>query len=149
MALYVTGNVISRKLGWGEFWAIIEFSEFLMVAAVFLAMAYAEKTDTHVRMTLVTSRLGARKGGATRSVGLLLAFVAVAAFTYYNAGTLMQSIENNETRMGLAHFPVWPARTVILLGFLFTAIVLLVKLVDSIRATVAGKQLDAVDNSQF
>lgn len=134
MAIYVSANVISRKLGWGELWAVIEVSEFLMIASVFLAMAHAERTDTHVRLTLVSSRLKPRGSKSVRAVGLFAALIIVSFFAYYSGETMMQSIEIGETRMGLAHFPVWPARVAIFVGFLFTALVLLAKLVATLRS---------------
>ena len=61
-----------------------ELTVLLIVAVIFLGLAEAERTDTHVRMRLLTSRLPDRIAAAFRSIALGLA-VGVTALAV--AGT--------------------------------------------------------------
>ena len=114
---------------------VVEASEILLVAAVFLGLGLAQAEGRHVRMTLVISRLS----GRTRRVGDVLASaVAVAFFAWLAwASTLRayDSIINSEYRFGLVRIPLWPGRVAVVVGLLL----LLAQLLRTLVAQVRGK----------
>lgn len=127
IALAIVVEVVRRGAGLGSVPGLLEFSESLLVGAVFLAMANAERMEAHVRVEVVTSRLGPRKATIFRMVGMGVSLVMCGLFAYYGTRIAIQSYVTDEARYGLLHFPLWPARFVIVVGFWLVTVQYLIK----------------------
>lgn len=118
---------------------ILELNELLMVASVYLAVAWAEQEERHVRVVILVSRLPSRVQSWLRvfSLGLSLfyfAFLAVAGIK-----EAYVSILSHETKWGLIQFPVAPSRVCLALGCILMCVELCGKLVRKIRDAVSGR----------
>lgn len=58
-----------------------EISAYMLVGMIFIALAYAWKQKTHVRIEIITSRLSAKVEQKLRLVMLILAFVSIIILT--------------------------------------------------------------------
>lgn len=122
MMLTVSLDVARRTATGRPIAGAAELTVLLIVAVIFLGLGEAERTDTHVRMRLLTSRLPERVAALLRGLALLLA-VAVLLWTAYATGLRAQrSFASGEFLFGLARFPVWPARALIPVGFVVVAL---------------------------
>lgn len=116
---------------------ILELSETALVAAVFLGMAYTGSTNSHIQLDLLTERLPARVRQIVVAIAWLLTLAFLVWATWATTSRAIQSTEENEIRMGLMNWPLYPARWMIVIGF---AAMALVAVVNVIR-TLGGKEV--------
>lgn len=116
LALMVT-DVMQRNMNGRSVAGAFEVITMMLVGVVFLGLAHAERTESTIKLTLVTSRLRPRAALATRlaSNGLTLVMSGWLAWATWEAA--QRSIERGEYQQGLLSIPIWPAKLVIALGF--------------------------------
>ena len=105
--LVVTYMVVIRALGWSSYWEI-EFSVYLMVAAVFLGCPYCLATNGHVGVDLLTHFL---PKGAARASSVIAALVGMAACLYLawiGLGLTLEAIHSGERSQSLWRPLKWP-----------------------------------------
>lgn len=139
LMLGITTDVGNRFVTGGSVMGLLELMETSMVFMVFLGMAYAERTGTHVRMTLVTSYSPVRIAAAMRVVGTTCAVLVVFWMAWHTGKQGINSFARGEVQMGLMQWPLWPARLVIPVGMFFLGLQLLFRLGDSAKAVVTGE----------
>lgn len=115
-------DVANRVLGNGSLKGAYELAAMLLVMIVFLGFAYAERTETNVRVTLATSRMPHRVAHVLRLVGGLVSTVVVALFARATWDQALVSLDRNEFTQGIVDFPVWPTKLIIAIGFTFLTV---------------------------
>lgn len=118
----------------------LEYAEVGLVCVAFGGMALAEVDRAHVRTDLVTSRLPSRLASLLRLVGSVVMLVTLAWMTWLTAQGALDSIRENEQRIGLAAVPIWPARVAIAVGLAALTLTVLAKLIRSLRGDRADEQ---------
>lgn len=118
----LTSEAISRYLTSRSIPGVFELVETLVVVVAFMGLAYTERSDKSVRVTLLTNRLqpGTRK--LVMSVAMFAAALTAAWIAYACWGNAFQSLSQGEFRTGLIQFPLWPARFVAAAGITMAAI---------------------------
>ncbi|WP_083411123.1 TRAP transporter small permease [Arthrobacter sp. UCD-GKA] len=110
-----------------------ELSETLVVLIVFFGIAFVERSGNNVRVTVVTERLPARVANLLRAVGTLVTMLVIVWFAYATFTEAISSYQIREFHVGLVNFPLWPARVVVVLGFIALFFEFLATLVRQIR----------------
>lgn len=128
----VLADVVSRQSGNGSFPGLLEVSESLLVLITFLGTAHAERLNVHVRTNLLTERLGERARRVIRVITYSIYLAFALWWTVASIERAVESVEREEFRTGLVHFPVYPARVAIAVGLIALSAMLVVKLVDVI-----------------
>jgi TRAP-type C4-dicarboxylate transport system permease small subunit len=122
---------------------IQEIVESLMVAIVFLGMAYALRRGEHVSVRIVTGGLPVRWGALVRLIGMA-AMIGLAAWMTLRTGqNAWRSFVSGEVRFGLLQIPIWPARLTIPLGIAAFILQALPAVADQIRVLRGGRAADA------
>ncbi len=111
----VTTQIVARKLG-QAIPGIYESAELLMVAIVFLGLAYTQSQHGHVRMELLVIRLSPRWRNTLEVFTLLLSLGLFVIITYKSWGNAYQSWQMKDVTMGLIDWPVWPAKILVPIG---------------------------------
>lgn len=113
-------NVFNRPLP-----GTLEATEALMAIVVFLALARTQQVGGHIRVDLITSRLGEK--GRRRSTRLGHGFSALfyGLLAWQGGLYAWRSISIKEYESGIISFPVYPAKTIMALGLAIMAIVCL------------------------
>lgn len=145
MMLTVTLDVVRRSFQGRSVPGASELTVLLIVLIIFLGLAEAERTDTHVRMRLVTSRLSPRIAAVARTVALSLAVGMLLWFAYATGLRARQSFITGEYQFGLARFPIWPARMLIPVGFIAVALETALRAVDAARAALGRAEIPDAD----
>jgi TRAP-type C4-dicarboxylate transport system permease small subunit len=120
-ALVITWNVIYRTAGASTYWEI-EFSVYMMVAALFLGSPYCLKTNGHVSVDLLSHYLPER---AARHVALGVALVGLGVCAYLAiAGGILtfESFERGERTESTWAPLKWPLFLTMPLGLGLTAL---------------------------
>jgi len=123
-------DVTLRTVHSGGIPGVVEFSEILLVAVVFLGMGFAQLRDQHPAFTLLMDRAPARVREPVALVGELVSVITLGWLVWATAEAAYQSVLEQEYRFGVLRVPVWPARILIPLGM---ALLLLCLLADMRR----------------
>ena len=116
----------------------VEYVEVVMVAAIFLSLALAEKEGAHVRVTSVHDRLPVGVKEGTRALGAVVSVGFLTVMTCATAIRATNSLVSREFRFGIAEVPIWPARMAIALGTLVLTI-------EVIRTFMREREVDGPD----
>ena len=94
----------------------LEFTESTMVLVVFGALAYAQERRAHIRVELLYGHVGPRGQSFMEAVTHIVAFIFFALVAWQGYVELVYSWEIKESTMGSVRFPLYPARTLLLIG---------------------------------
>jgi TRAP-type C4-dicarboxylate transport system permease small subunit len=146
LALLLTAEVVLRGTGGSSIRGLFEIAELGLVMTVFLGFAQAEVNGTHVRVTLLTDRLGTVAANRLRGVALLLAFVFLAWMGSELVERALTSLSTGEFRTGLLNFPVWPSRAFVAFGTCLLALIMFVKgIILLMGRTPSGAESESVE----
>ena len=128
MMLLTTADAGGRYLFNRPILAAYELTaNYLMIAAVFLAMPYAYRQGANIRVTFLVDRLG-------RGVRLVIAYVVQIVSIAYCAllvfATFQQArhVWTTKTTFVTLELPLWPAHLVVSIGLFLTTVLMLVDL---------------------
>ena len=109
-------------------------TNYLMIAAVFLAMAYAYREGAHIRVTFVADRLPRGPKLVVNHLVQVVSALYCAALTF---ATLKQAllVISSGTALSSVDVPLGPAYLLVPLGLFFTALMMLI----DIRKVRKGK----------
>jgi TRAP-type C4-dicarboxylate transport system permease small subunit len=127
----VTTQIVARKLG-HALPGIYESAELLMVAIVFLGLAYIQSQHGHVRMELLVTRMPPRLRGVVETFTLFLSLVLFVIITYKSGQNAYQSWQMKDVTMGLIDWPVWPSKTLVPIGSGLLCLRFMVQLLHSV-----------------
>lgn len=129
LGLMVIGGleVLARTTGWRLFRGQVEWSEVLLVTIVFLAFAHAQRTRQHVAVDLVTRRLPDRPQRWVQAAGDALGALFLFAVSWTAFSIALDSMAEREARYGATGAPIWPARVILAIALLLTAMRLLLQ----------------------
>lgn len=89
----------------------------MLVGVIFLGLAYAERTDSNIKLTLVTSRLPGTPAKIARIVSTIVAMLMCLWISWATWNSALLSIDRGEFQQGLLSIPIWPAKLIIAIGF--------------------------------
>lgn len=142
IVLMLAGEVLSRTVRNTSISGSYELSELLLVALVFLGLAEAERSGTHVRAELVTSRLPRHVAARVRCFGCLVAAAIAGWMTLATAERALHSFEIRELRQGLIQFPIWPSRILVSVGLALLVIELLLSAISHVSPRLRSARDD-------
>jgi TRAP-type mannitol/chloroaromatic compound transport system permease small subunit len=117
----------------------LEFTESTMVLVVFGALAYAQQRRAHIRVELLYSHVGPRGKSFMEAVTHIIAFIFFALVGWMGYVELLYSLEIMESTMGSVRFPLYPARTLMVLGVSLLILQLVVDIVQDIGRLWRGE----------
>jgi TRAP-type C4-dicarboxylate transport system permease small subunit len=121
---YFTGSSIA---------GVLEYSEVLMVAVIYLGLAFAQRKGDHIGVDIFTNRMPKRVAQIVEAAGLVVVSLALLWVTWETMQVAQQSVATREYRFGLSRVPIWPARIVIPLGISVLLLELFFDIVDLVR----------------
>lgn len=131
LVLTTSYDVANRGITGGSVPGLLDLNQTLLIVIVFLAIPWGERLGVHVRMTLVTNYLPNGIARVCRIVAYVLSTLIMFWFAYASVIRAIDSTSRAEAQLGLIHWPVWPARWVIAVGFLLVAIQCAIKIYDA------------------
>lgn len=117
----------------------LEFTESTMVLVVFGALAYAQERRAHIRVELLYSQVGPRGKSFMEAVTHIIAFVFFGLVAWQGYVELEYSWEIMESTMGSVRFPLYPARTLLLIGVALLLLRLALDIVQDIGRLRRGE----------
>lgn len=117
----------------------LEFTESTMVLVVFGALAYAQERRAHIRVELLYSHVGPRGKSFMEAVTHIVAFIFFALMAWQGYVELLYSWEIMESTMGSVRFPLYPARSLLLVGVALLLLRLAIDIVQDIGRLRRGE----------
>jgi len=114
-------------------------SDWWMVTMVFLALAYAQLRNEHVRATVVTELLPDRWQRVAEIATVALMGLFALGLAYFGWTSAMDSLDIGESSDNLRWLPLWPFRFMIPIGCLGLAL----QCVASIYEIAAGERRES------
>jgi TRAP-type C4-dicarboxylate transport system permease small subunit len=118
--------------------AASDFAGFCLAASSFLALAYAFRAGTHIRVTLVLQRL---PQGLRRPIDLAALAGGASLVAYFGWQTILlarESFRYNDLSEGLVPVPLWIPQSGMALGIIVLAIALIDDFVTVLRGGPAS-----------
>lgn len=102
-------------------------TNYLMIAAVFLAMPYAYRQGANIRVTFLVDRLGRT---ARLAIDHLVQFASIAYCAVLVGATVQQArhVFSTGTTFVTLELPLWPAHLVVSVGLFLTTLMMLLDL---------------------
>lgn len=138
LILLVFADVLLRNLINMPIPGVMEVSEhWLMVPMVFVGIWWAGHSNEHVRVTMVTEKLGAKASLVAEIIVGMLSAALLTLMSWY-AFTVAWSSYIDGEYAGAFEIIIWPVRFVTGLGFLSLALVVLQRVWLALRADGAA-----------
>lgn len=134
LMLGIVFDVLTSGLGGDGIRGLAEYGEIAVVIIVFLAIAQAQRTQSHVAVDILVERFPPRVAGTIRAAVLTAMCLLLLWMAYQTWQSALVSFESREQRFGLVRVPIWPARFAIPLGFFAMALQCALQALDEIRA---------------
>ena len=138
----IVADVSRRTLTAKSISGAIEIAPLILLSAVMLGLAYAEKTETHVRTSLVTSHMAIKPRLIFRAVAGLLAAALLLWVSWESFGRALDAFDQKDVTPGFVAIQTWPARALVPLGFFLFAVTVALRAWDDIVALRAGAKAD-------
>lgn len=119
MALAITTDVVIRAVTGSSLPGLLEISETLLVAMIFLGLSYAAYVGAHISMSLLTDSLPERVSSWVRVAAAALTTGILIWLLWATGVRFFDSFASGEYKFGLINWPLWPARLSITAGILF------------------------------
>lgn len=124
LILLIFGDVLMRNLFNLPIPGVMEITEhWLMVPMVFIGIWWAGVTNEHVRVTMMTEKLGPKAGLVSEGIVSALSVMMLLAMSWYAFGVAYESFQDGEYA-GAYELLIWPVRFVTGLGFFSLAIII-------------------------
>ena len=121
-----------------SFPGVIEYSEVMMVAVIYLGLAYAQRKGDHIGVDIFTTRMPERVAQLVKATGLIIVSLALLWMAWETFLVAQRSVASGEYRFGLARVPIWPARITIPLGILVMVLEVAFDISDLLRGRETG-----------
>ncbi|MEB4614943.1 TRAP transporter small permease [Leucobacter sp. M11] len=148
MMIVTTIDVVSRNLSGSSVPGLIELSGTLLIATVFLGLSYAGAANAHVSVDLVTSRFPVSVSRRLAGLMWLLGSAMTVWFIYATAVRALASFQMREIATGLVDWPLWPARWLVVIGFVAFLVIALVNSFLGLRGEPLLGEDDEDDDSE-
>jgi TRAP-type mannitol/chloroaromatic compound transport system permease small subunit len=139
MMLLVVTNTLTRKFLNAPVAGAFEITQSLLTLAVFLSLAYTQRSGSHISVDVITRHLTGAMRRLSRMFGHLLGVACFAWATYANWGFAMQSYAMDEQEWGEITYPLWPVKLMICIGLGILTLQFVVELLREIRDMQRGE----------
>ena len=140
-------NAIIRKVFGASSNAWLELQWYLFGAVFMLCASWTLKVNEHIRIDILSSRLSPRGRNVIEMIGhLFFLFPFVALMIYLCVPFFIRSYESGEVSTNAGGLLIWPAKGLILLGFIllgFQWLSELIKRIAIMRGDLADEQAAA------
>jgi len=140
MLVLMSSEVVARYAFNHSLGGVDEICGYLLVAMVFLGLAFTASSDEHIRVEIVFSRLGAWKQHLFRAVTMILflAFCIILTKLSYDFAVVNYVRDLRSSYMWRT--PLWIPVSAMPLGFAMMSVVLAVRLESLLSGLRGGKK---------
>ena len=124
--------------------AIFQLTEFMMVGVVYLGISYVQSMKEHIKIEMATSWLPQWSQDFLDIFGYMIGLLLFAIMMWQSGRLAWEAWVTQDYTMGIIHFPLWPAKSIIPIGCGLLCIRLLLDIfLDIQKLRRSGTQSDA------
>jgi TRAP-type mannitol/chloroaromatic compound transport system permease small subunit len=131
LMIYLTIDVAGRYLANRPMPAAFELARTMMVLLVFLSFAYAQERKKHMRLDIVTERLGARGKALFDLFAYCIGFFVFVLITWQIGRWAWESWLSKEYMDGAVQIPFYPIKFIAVLGSFFLSVQYVIDIIKS------------------
>ena len=140
MALIVLLTILNVLLRIGSpIIGVVEITTFLLIAVVYLTIAWAQKKEKHIGVDFITTRYPPKLQHIIEIINRLLGFFFFALVVYKGIGNAYYAFIYDEVAFGQQGFYTWPARSLVPFGAATLCFQLLIGIIQRIYFLIYGK----------
>ncbi|WP_181779284.1 TRAP transporter small permease [Pseudonocardia pini] len=128
LMIAVVADVATRTVTGGSLPGMVDVAESMLVVMTYLGLAYGERTGQQIRTSVLTERCTPAVAFSMRLVSTVAMLVVIVWLAWASVGRAVESTASREYRFGLIHWPLFPARIVVAIGFVTLTLVVVEKL---------------------
>ena len=132
LMLVGVSQILGRKLFNMPIFGYIDAVEMSIAVFAFLAIAYCERVNGHVRMELFFGKLKGKPLWLAEAAGQVLGLFVIAVLIYFGWDHAMRAYEYGDSTID-AQIPWWPSKMLIPFAFAMLFLRLVVNLVGYVR----------------
>jgi TRAP-type C4-dicarboxylate transport system permease small subunit len=136
LMLVITADVVGRLLFSRPIPAIVSIAEYVLVIAVYCGVAYCGLVKGHVNIDLILPKLPERARVIINSVTSLASLAVLSVIVWRAALMVVDSRTSGEVSRDSLAMPVWPFRTVLVIGIAMFCLVLVIEIVHLVGKAV-------------
>lgn len=129
IAALVVAQIIAR-LFHQQIPSVDEFAGYCLAASSFLGLAYSFRSGSHIRVTLLTAKLGNKAQRLVLMAVLVFAAAMIAIWAYNSAYLVYESWEFKEMSTGILKYPIWIPQLSMAIGVTLFGIAIMEDLVN-------------------
>lgn len=133
MMVLTTADVFLRYVLNRPIANVFEVEEFLLVGVIYLGQAYIQAERGHITMDVLMARLRGRAKVGLTLFGDVVGLIIFGIILWRSSIFAWRSFAIGETTMGLAEYPLWPAKTMLPIGFALLCLRLVFDIVGGIQ----------------
>ena len=118
----------------------VELSELLMVALVFLSLAYTQKIKANIRIDIISGP--PKLVAALNTLTYLISSGLIGYLAWISANVAYDSWLIGEFSFGLIPFPIWPSKILVALGWMILAPIFLVDVGREMAILLGKRSID-------
>jgi len=131
-----TADVVGTDVFLSPVHGATESTAELVVAIVFLSLAYVQRRGGHIRVELLYTHLRPRARATLDALAAVAALVFFGLIFWQGYQAAMFSWQIKERTLSVVRIPIYPAKFSILVGVAVMSAQLLIDLVESLRAAL-------------
>jgi TRAP-type C4-dicarboxylate transport system permease small subunit len=132
IAILVVAQIVARFFG-TQIPSSDEFAGYSLAACSFLGLAYAFRSGSHIRVTLVTGRLSPKPQRILLLLVLAFTAIMIGLWAYNAMAMVYDSWKFNEMSSGILKYPIWIPQLTMGIGVTLFCLAILEDLVNVIR----------------
>ncbi|MFC1980941.1 TRAP transporter small permease subunit [Chloroflexota bacterium] len=142
LVFLVVSEVVLRFLFNKPLVGALESSELIMVAIVFLSIAYTQAHRAHIVVEVVTSRLQGKTRHILEAFVLVLCLATYTIIFWESGKSAVVAWQVGDVSMGLIAFPTWPSKMLVPVGTFILCLRFAVQICQELaqlRSTISPK----------
>lgn len=119
-----------------------DFAGYALASATFFALGYALRAGAHIRVSLVTQRMGPRAARAAEVLAGLIGTAVALMLTWYMIGHVHDAWRFGDQSSGLVSVPLWIPQSILVIGSAVFAVACLDTTIEALRGRASPSFAD-------
>lgn len=141
MIVTIVPDVLLRHFANKPIKGVLELNTVFMVVVVFMGLAWTESENYHVNVNIINNLLNPFWNCLLKIFSYIVSLILFLFILAASINATYVSLANNEMIYGFWEFPVWPVKSIIVIGIFLLCIEFIVKLNSEIRKLLV-KRID-------
>ena len=132
MAWLIVSNVLMRLIFNSPIAFVEEYSGFAFVFLVFMGLAWATRTESHIEVTLLYSKLPTKVQNSLAVITSILSLAVVSVYFWFAFKTFLHSWRVNELSV-ITNTPFWIPKLLMCIGIAFFGLEVLIRVLKTLK----------------